>query len=184
MSQNILNGVDVDDLFTAIESVRSDPENGKLTFTVRSQWKEGFRAEHTVADYKVGRERGKHTNRHTVTTDEPREVLGGDQGISPAETLLTSLASCLAVGYAANAAALGIDLNELSFEISGNGSLEGFMNIGDNRPGLSNINVKALVKSNAPQEKIQELHEYVNDHSPIWDTIRNPVKISSEIIAG
>ena len=116
--------------------------------------------------------------------DEPSEVLGGDTGISPAETLMSSLAACLTVGYAANAAALGIDLDELSFEITSHGSLEGFMNIGDARPGLSESGIKARIKSDAPKEKLQELHDYVNEHSPVWDTICNPVKISSEIVTG
>jgi hypothetical protein len=88
----------------------------------------------------------------------------------------------LTVGYAANAAALGIDLDELSFEITGNGSLEGFMNIGNKRAGLDDLKIKAIVKSNAPAEKLQELHDYVNAHSPIWDTICNPVQIESEIV--
>jgi hypothetical protein len=86
------------------------------------------------------------------------------------------------VGYAANAAALGIDLDELSFEITGDGSLEGFMNIGDSRPGLSNVRIRTFVKSSAPAERLQELHSYVNEHSPILDTICNPVKIDTRII--
>ncbi|PQP33599.1 osmotically inducible protein OsmC, partial [Desulfobacteraceae bacterium SEEP-SAG9] len=93
----------------------------------------------------------------------------------------SSLAACLTVGYAANAAAMGIDIDEMSFEITGNGSLEGFMNIGDSRPGLNDINIKAHIKSSAPEAKLQELHDYVNTHSPIWDTIQNPVKVKSEL---
>jgi len=182
MAKNIRNGVDVDQLMTAIESVKQDPANGKLTFTVRSRWNGGFRAEHTAAPYQVGREHGEHVKAHTLSTDEPKEILGEDTGMSPAETIISSLASCLAVGYAANAAALGIDLEEVSFEITGKGSLEGFMNIGDARPGLSDISIRAHVKSGASSEAIQELHDYVNGHSPIWDTICNPVKITSELV--
>ena len=184
MSLAIRNGVKVEDLMAAIEAVKSDPENGKLTFTVNSHWADGFKANHTTSGYVVGKEPGKRAKNHSLTTDEPNEVLGGDAGISPAETLISSLAACLTVGYAANAAALGIDLDELSFEITGNGSLEGFMNIGDKRPGLSDFHIKTIVKSSAPKEKLQELHDYVNEHSPIWDTICNPVKIESEIVAG
>jgi uncharacterized OsmC-like protein len=179
---SLCNGVDLDQLMTAIDAVKSDPENGKLTFKVQSKWKGGFKAEHTPQDFRVGPEIGKHTKDHTLSTDEPNEILGGDTGISPAETLLTSLASCLAVGYAANAAAMGINLEELSFEITGNGSLEGFMNLREQPPGLNGISVKAHVKSDASEEKLQELHKFVNDHSPIWDTIRNPVKIDSVLV--
>jgi len=180
---SLCNGVDLDQLMTAIDAVKSDPANGKLTFTVQSKWKGGFKAEHTPQDFVVGPETGKHTKDHTLSTDEPNEILGGDTGISPAETLLTSLASCLAVGYAANAAAMGINLDELSFEITGNGSLEGFMNLREQPPGLNGISVKAHIKSDASAEKLQELHTYVNEHSPIWDTIRNPVKINSELVS-
>ena len=42
----IKNGVNVDNLMTAIEAVKDDPANGKLTFTVRSSWKDGLKAEH------------------------------------------------------------------------------------------------------------------------------------------
>jgi len=167
---------------SAIEAVKEDPANGKLTFTVGSNWTGGFKANHSTASFAVGNEPGKREKNHTLSTDEPNEVLGGDTGISPAETLITSLAACLTVGYAANAAALGIDLDDLKFEITGNGSLEGFMNIGDSRPGLSDMKIKAIVKSDAPPEKLRELHDYVNEHSPIWDTICNPVKIESEIV--
>ena len=178
----IKNGVNVDDLMTAIEAVKSDPQNGKLTFTVRSRWENGFKATHTTGEFAVGKEAGNREQNHSLSTDEPHEVLGGDEGISPAETLISSLAACLTVGYAANAAALGIDLDELSFEITADGSLEGFMNIGNTRPGLSNLSIKAFIKSGAAKEELDELHNFVNEHSPIWDTIRNPVSITSQIV--
>jgi uncharacterized OsmC-like protein len=182
MVGNVRNGVDVDQLMTAIEAVKTDPANGRLIFTVRSKWTGGFTAEHTPGAYEVGREKTDHPHPYTVRTDEPPQILGRDTGISPAETLLASLASCLTVGYAANAAALGIDLQEVTFEITGKGSLEGFMNLGNTRPGLSDIQVKATVKSNAPPDKLRELHDYVNSHSPIWDTIANPVKVTSQLV--
>lgn len=183
MSQaTIKNGVNVDDLMTAIEAVKADANNGKLTFTVHSKWENGFKATHTTGKYAVGGETGTRGSNHTLSTDEPNEILGEDKGISPAETLISSLAACLTVGYAANAAAMDIDLNELTFEITGNGSLEGFMNIGDKRAGLNNLKIKTFVKSDSPKEKIQELHNFVNEHSPIWDTICNPVTISSEVV--
>jgi len=181
MSTNVRNGVNVDNLMTAIESVKKDPANGRLTFSVRSQWKGGLKAQHTTQSYRVGPESISHETNHKLMTDEPREILGGDTGISPAETLISSLAACLAVGYATNAAAQEIELEELRFEITANGSLEGFMNLGDARPGLSDLSIKTLVKANASKEQIQQLHDYVNEHSPIWDTISNPVRVTSSL---
>ncbi len=183
-TQNVRNGVNVDDLSAAVEAVKSDPANGRLSFSIKTNWTGGLAARHTTAAYSVGGQNGRRSGSHSLVTDEPREILGGDTGISPAETLLSSLAACLAVGYAANAAAMGIDIDELSLEISGQGSLEGFMNIGDARPGMERIDIQAHIKSGAPAEKLRELHDYVNGHSPIWDTICNPVKISSRVVTG
>ena len=179
----VCNGVDVDRLTGLIENVKKDPGQASLTFRVVSEWKGGFRAQHVTSAYTVGYQTKDHARNHSVATDEPEAILGGDTGISPAETILASLASCLTVGYAANAAAMGIDIEELSFEITGRGDLQGFMNLGGVRPGLSSVSVKTHIKSDAPKEKIKELHDYVNNHSPIWDTIRNPVKIEAELDA-
>lgn len=178
----IKNGVNLDNLMAAVEAVQADSANGKLTFTVHTTWESGFKARHTTGSFKVGTENGSRQKNHSLSTDEPQEILGDDAGISPAETLMSALGACLTVGYAANAAAMGIDLEELSFEITGNGSLEGFMNIRNQRAGLSDLSIKAFVKSDAPKDKLEELHSYTNEHSPIWDTICNPVSITSEII--
>ncbi len=179
--QNVRNGVNVDQLADAVNAVRADPHNGDLEFTVRSEWKGGFKAQHTPTTYVVGREHGRHERTYTMSTDEPKEILGQDTGISPAETLLSALAACLSAGYAAAAATMGIDLEEVSFEITGKGNLSGFMAIGQERPGLTDVRVKALVKSSAPKEKLQELHEFVNAHSPIWDSISRPVRVTSQL---
>jgi uncharacterized OsmC-like protein len=179
---SIRNGVDVGQLMGAIDAVKSDPANGKLTFTVKSRWKGGLTSEHQPAGYSVGPQAGHHGTNHMIHIDEPKEILGTDTGMSPAEVILSSLGSCLAVGYAANAAAMGIDLDEVTLELTGNGSLEGFMNLNNQRPGLRNIAIKTHVKSrNATPDQIKQLHDFVNSHSPVWDTIANPVKISSEL---
>lgn len=179
----IRNGVNVEDLLGAIEAVTADGENGRLTFSTSSRWLGGFRARHTPGTYRVGGEPGAHSADHSIVSDEPSEILGTDQGISPAEMVLSSLAACLIVGYSANAAALGIDLKDVSIEISTEGSLEGFMNIRDAKPGLESIAVQVNVTTDAPPEAIAELHEYVNAHSPIWDTLASPVRVSSNLVA-
>ena len=50
----LLNGVNVDKLGKLIESVRHDPALGRLEFRVSSQWKGGFRTQHTTAAYTFG----------------------------------------------------------------------------------------------------------------------------------
>ncbi len=180
----IRNGVDVDKLGQMVDAVKRDPQQGALRFSVHSEWKGGLKAAHSAGQYTVGSTTTKHKTTRSVMTDEPAEILGSDAGVSPAEMTLAALGSCLMVGYAANAAAMGIDLQSVTIDLTGDGDLQGFMNIGTIRPGLDRITVQVDVKANAPKSKIQELHDYVNAHSPIWDTLANPVKISSHLVGG
>jgi uncharacterized OsmC-like protein len=182
MTTAVKNGVDVQKLQTLIEDVKREPWRARLTFTVKSEWKGGFRAIHTTSDYIVGDEAGTHAKAHSIASDEPREILGSDAGISPSEVLLSALASCLSVGYAANAAGMGIDLKEVRFEITGRGDLQGFMNLNGVRPGITEVDVKTFVNADAPREQIEELHQIVNSRSPIWDTLKNPIDVRSELV--
>lgn len=176
------NGVDVGRLESMVESVKKDPKLAALKFSVHSEWKGGLRAQHAGGQYTVGTTTTRHKQSRAIMTDEPAEILGTDSGVSPSEMVLAALASCLMVGYAANAAAMGIDLQSVTLDLIGDGDLQGFMNINGVRPGLSRISVKAHVKaSNASPEKIRELHDYVNEHSPIWDTLANPVRVDSTL---
>jgi uncharacterized OsmC-like protein len=177
------NGVDVEKLGTMVEAVKNDPKLGALRFSMHSEWKGGLKAQHAGGEYKVGVTTAKHKQSRRIMTDEPPEVLGSDAGVSPAEMTLAALASCLMVGYAANAAAMDIDLQSLTLDVIGDGDLQGFMNIGTARPGLTKISVEVNIAANASREKIQELHDYVNAHSPIWDTLANPVRVESRLAA-
>ncbi|MFB3852661.1 MAG: OsmC family protein [Vicinamibacterales bacterium] len=176
------NGVDVQKLTGLVEEVKREPWKGRLLFKMDSEWKGGFRARHKVSQYVVGNQPATHRTQHTVTSDEPVEILGNDAGISPSELVLGALASCLTVGYAANAAANGIDLKELRLELTAEGDLQGFLNLNGVAPRFSEISVKAYVKADATPQQIKELHDYVNAHSPVWDTIANPVRVKSELV--
>lgn len=176
-----INGVDTQRLTNFVEDVRREPWKARLSFSVKSEWTGGFRARHTVSSYTIGDEIEHHVDDHAVSSDEPKGILGSDTGISPAELVLSALASCLTVGYAANATAMGIDIHELRFEMTAYGDLQGFLNLNDVRPGLSEIEVRTYLQANAPAEKLQELHDYVNAHSPIWDTLSKPVAVRSTL---
>jgi uncharacterized OsmC-like protein len=177
----IRNGVNVGDLLGAIEAVTENGSNGRVKFRLGSRWLGGFRARHIPGTFTVGNEQGTHSADHSIVSDEPAQILGTDEGISPAELVLSSLAACLIVGYAANAAALGIDLEDVSVDISTEGSLEGFMNIRNAKPGFDAIAVEVTLTTDAPADALAELHDYVNSHSPIWDTLSSPVRLSSKL---
>jgi uncharacterized OsmC-like protein len=95
------------------------------------------------------------------------------------EAVLHALASCLAVGFAYNAAAQGIKLERLEFDLEGDVDLHGFLGLSEKvRPGYESIRVTCRVKADAPREKLVELCDYVKRTSPVLDVVRNPVPVS------
>jgi len=178
----LLNGVEVSKLMARIEGVRKNPAEGAFTFRVTSQWEGGLKGRHTVGDLRLGSEQKHHTSRHEITSDLPDCLAGDDTSLGPIEMLIASLSACLMTGYVAHAAAMNIKLQELTVEVRGEGDIAGFFGIGTSKAGLTNVSVKTKVKSNAPNERLHDLHQFVTNHSPVWDTFVNRVQMESKLI--
>jgi uncharacterized OsmC-like protein len=179
---SLLNGVEVSKLMARIEGVRKNPAEGAFTFRVSSRWEGGLKARHTVGDLRLGSEQKHHAARHELTTDLPDCLAGEDTSMGPIEMLIASLSACLLTGYVAHGAAMNIKIQELTVEIRGEGDIAGFFGIGTSKAGLTNVSVKTIVKSNAPTERLQDLHHFVTTHSPVWDTFTNRVQMESKLI--
>ena len=94
----VRNGVDVEKLTGMVEAVSHDPKLAALKFSVHSHWDGGLKARHFGGQYTVGFTTTQHKQLRSIATDEPPEVLGTDQGVTPAEMTLAALSSCLMVG--------------------------------------------------------------------------------------
>ena len=96
------------------------------------------------------------------------------------EQVLAALGNCLAVGYAANATAMGIEIRELSIDLEGDLDLHTFLGLApQGNAGYDNISVKVRIDSDAPQTDIDTLHANVVGTSPVGHTLSRavPVKI-------
>ena len=82
-------------------------------------------------------------------------------------------------GFVYSAAAQGIRVDALDFNLEGDLDLQGFLGLSEQvRPGYKGIRVTYRVKSDAPRKKIEELCAYVQKTSPVLDIIRNPVPVT------
>ena len=121
-----------------------------------------------------------------LTGDEPEVLLGNDMGPNAVELVLAALGACYSVGFVYNAAALGYDLEELTYEVEGDLDLRNFVGITEGpRPGFTEIRVKARARSsNASAEQLEELCQHVQATSPVRDILANsvPVETSLEVI--
>ena len=181
----ITNGVNVDQLVQTIDAIKANPDLAKFQFRARTRWEGGGRSRTSIQGfYGAGQEDTSRSRPFELVGDEPPVLLGSDTGPNAVETVLAALASCITVGYVYNAAAQGIRIESLDFDLEGDLNLHTFLGLrdpGQSRPGFSNIRLIYRVKADAPREKLEELCDYVQRTSPVLDIIRNPVPVSVEL---
>lgn len=172
------NGVNVEELGALVSRVKGNPALGKFQFRSKARWINRAHSQSTFDSlYGVGMNH-KRTTPLFQEADEPSALLGTDLAPNAGEAVLHALSSCMSVTYAYTAAAMGIDISSLSFELETDTDLRGFMELDKSvRPGLSQIRVKVHLACNGTPKQIQELHAQVLRTSPIYDTLRNPVDI-------
>src|SRR5215470_15556525 len=84
----IVNGVNVDNLFTTIDAVKTTPSIAKFKFRVQNRWEGCARNRSVVNEFqgvgqKITRERS-----FVLFADEPTVLLGQDSAANPVEQLL------------------------------------------------------------------------------------------------
>jgi len=182
-TQTVRNGVNVTQLVDTIEAIKKQPDLAKFQFRAHSTWDGGGRCHTDIQGFfGAGKEDTSRIRALTLLGDEPAVLLGEDTAPNAVEAVLHALASCLSVGFIYNAAAMGIEVSALDFDLEGDLDLQGFLGLSnDVRPGYSGITVRYRVQADAPREKIEELCDYVQRTSPVLDVIRTPVPVSVEL---
>lgn len=180
----IRNDVDVDQLQQTVKLIQEQPELARFQFRAHTDWTGGGRSRTRIQGfYGAGQEDASRTAPFTLEGDEPPVLLGTNSAPNAVEAALHALTSCLAVGYAYNAAAQGIELHSLEFEIEGDLDLHGFLGLSaDVRAGFQDIRVTARVKADADRQTLVDLCNYVQDTSPVMDILRNPVPVKVKLI--
>ena len=175
-----VNGVDVGRLLATVAAIKAQPGLAVFKFRAETDWKDGGHSRTRIQSfYGAGSEDVSRSEPFVLEGDEPPVLLGGNAGPNAVEFVLAGLASCLAVGFAYNAAAQGIRIEEMSLRLEGDIDLQGFLGLSEAiRPGYRNIRASCRIKSDAPREKLLALGAYVQKTSPVLDIIRNPVTVS------
>jgi len=181
--QMMLNGVNVQQLVDTVNAIKADPRLARFQFRADTEWIDGGHSRTKIQRfYGAGQEDASRTKPFILEGDEPPVLLGGNAGPNAVESVLHALASCLAVGFAYNAAARGIKVDSLSFRLEGDLDLHAFLGLSDTiRPGYQDVKVTYRVKADAPREQIADLWAYVQKTSPVFDIVRNPVPVSIAI---
>jgi uncharacterized OsmC-like protein len=186
VTRTVDNGIDVETLTETIAAIEDDPALGSFTFRARSRWEDGTYNIGEIGTFThAGNEDQSRAAAFVLHGDEPPVLLGSNKGPNAVELLLQGLAFCYAVGFVANAAAKGIEIERMDYEIEGELDVRPFLGLEGQRPGFTRIRATGRVSSpNATPEQLQELCQYVQDTSPVRDSLANavPVETSLEVL--
>ena len=163
-----LNDVNFDAVAGLAGKIQQSPEVAATKWNALVKWKGGFRSEATIRGF------------DPIVSDEPNALGGTDSGPNPVEQILAAYGNCLAVGYAANATAAGIKINDLSIELQGDLDLHTFLGLKQGHAGYDNITVKVNIDSDASSEDIKKLHETVSNSSPVGHTLGCAIPLKYE----
>ncbi|UCG52733.1 MAG: OsmC family protein [Candidatus Latescibacterota bacterium] len=176
------NGVDVDRLVQTVNAIKDNPDLAKFRFRASTKWLGGGHSSTTIQGfYGAGQEDNSRATPFVIEGDEPPVLLGQNAGPNAVESVLQALASCLTVGFAYNAAAQGINLKSLEFDLEGQLDLHGFLGLSEEvRPGYKGIRLTYRTDCDAPPDKIEKLWAHVQKTSPVLDIVQNPVQVKIE----
>ena len=182
----VKNGIDVDQLVHTIDAIKADPSVGQFTFRATSSWNGGTHNAGRIGTFThAGAEDHSRTRPFELEGDEPPVLLGSNQGPNAVELLLQALAFCYAVGYVANAAAQGIEIDSMEYEIEGDFDARPFLGLDGPRPGFTQIRAVGRVSSpTASKDQLEALCQYVQDTSPVRDSLTGavPVETTLEVV--
>jgi uncharacterized OsmC-like protein len=181
-AKSTANGVNVQQLVDTVNLIKENPELAAFEFRSKTKWDGGGRSVTTIESFYGAGSEHQHARTHTIEGDEPAVLLGEDTGPNAVETVLAALAACFSVGFAYNAAAQGIEINDLDIDVSGDLDLHAFLGLSDEkRPGYESLTITCKIDSPASREQLQELSSYVQRTSPVLDIVANSVPVKVEL---
>jgi uncharacterized OsmC-like protein len=176
-----VNGLNVDDLFALIESVKQDSAKGKTQWRVSTAWKGQARSRSQIEGFAIGGE--PVPRQFSIDIDEPIELGGSNRFANPQEHLIAALNACMTVGYAAQCAVRGIKLESLVIETEGEIDLRGFLGIDPAVPrGYENLSYTVRIKGSGTSQQFAEVHEEVMATSPNFYNMSRPVALKPALV--
>ncbi len=164
-----LNDVDIATVGELANHITENPDAGDTRWAASVAWSGGFRSEASIREF------------DPIASDEPTGLGGTDTAPNPVEQLLAALGNCLAVGYAANATALGLELRDLRIELEGDLNLETFLGLADGHAGYSGIRATVHIDADGDPAAIADLHDKVTSTSPVGHTLSRAIPLAIEL---
>lgn len=164
-----LNEVDLAAVGSLVRAIQADPTIATTKWQSEVTWRKAFQVEAKSRDLPV------------QEFDEPPTLGGSNTAANPVEQILSALGACLAIGYASNASAAGIEIKDLRIELEGDLDLQTFLGLAAGNAGFSDIRATVHLDTDAGPGVIEELHRKVVATSPVGHTITRPVAVTVDL---
>jgi uncharacterized OsmC-like protein len=119
-----------------------------------------------------------------IVTDMPPPVGGKGSAPTAGWMLRAAWAACDATAIAMRAAELGIALTRLEVVVESESDFRGVLGVGDVTAGPASARIKVRIAAEGVEpNRLRELVEWADDHSPVGDALRRSVPIEVEVDA-
>lgn len=181
-SEKIVNGIDVDALFSTIDLIKDKPDIAKFKFRANNEWVNGTHCRATIEDFYGALKEDDTRPPMTYDMDEPPVLLGNNDGRNPVEYLLVALSGCLTTSLVAHASAKGIKINDVRSRYEGDIDLRGFLGLSEDVPvGYQEIRVYFKIDADISDEEKGELVRMAQKYSPVYNTITKSAPVSVQL---
>ena len=176
------NNINIAALSEYVNEVKESKNQSEINYGVHIDWFSGMKTEATVKNINMGGQ--KLVRNFKFNLDEPNQLLGLNSNPTPQEYLMAGVAGCMAVTFVAGASLMGITLESLTLEFTGELDLCGFLGIDSDQPtSFKQFNCNFIVAGDGTDAQYQILHERVKKHSPNYVSMVNGVNIISKVIS-
>ena len=95
---------------------------------------------------------------------------------------MAALNACMAVGYVAKSAVLGIELSRLEIETTGQLDLRGYFELDEQiPPGYRQLDYTVRIAGNGSAEQFSEIHQAVMRSSPNFFNLAQPICMNGRL---
>lgn len=152
-----------------VKAIKLRPSIGQGTATTTVRVRDGL-----TCDIEDGRWK--------LVADEMPGDGGAGLGPDPGVLVRAGLGSCLAMGYVLWAARLDIPLDSVEVKVEADYDARGMFGVDDSvPPGWGAVRYTTVISSPAPPERLRELVETADRHSPILDDLRRALPVTGEL---
>jgi uncharacterized OsmC-like protein len=177
------NGVNVAALLGARDALSATPAAAEFVWKATCTWQHGTHSRSTVDGFAGLGTDHRHTSTYTFDVDHPECFASADNGATPVEYVLVSLAGCLTAGVASVAQHRGIHLRSVTATVEGEMNVLGILGGDpDVRNGFNRITARFAIDADASRDDLQALLAQSQKRSAVFDAVTNPTDVVVELV--